>query len=162
MEEVTNPDATPKDKEKAEKKIEVAEEVARIAIESGKKQEIPVEAISAPAIKENNKKDWTNILGISWVKPNDLFGRTYFLAAKNGIYIWPTFIDKENKRVRFIVNNSRESRAEGSRYVDEVWISIGESHEFIVASKTYRLNLINIKKAGKLPSDAAYISVDEK
>jgi hypothetical protein len=106
--------------------------------------------------------EWKTILDVSWVKPNDLFGRTYYLSVKDKFYVWPIEIDADNKRAMFTVNTSLKSRKSGIAIIDNVWISEGQSHEFEFESEKYKLNLVDIRNAGKIPSKATYVTVEQK
>jgi len=104
---------------------------------------------------------WKPVLGVSWVKPNDILGRTYFLDVNHELYIWPVSLNNNSKRAMFIINTSPKSRKSGEIIADNIWISEGDNHEFTFNRKTYRINLVDIRRAGKIPSNAAFVSVDE-
>jgi hypothetical protein len=141
--------------------IEKIESVEKNASNQQTEQPLTVAGESAPP-ETSNKGNWESLLGISWVKPNDLFGRTYFLSVENRMYVWPIEIDAENNRAKFVVNTSFKSRKSGNQIVDHVWVIVGDSYEFEFADENYKLNLVDIKNAGKIPSRATFISVDKK
>lgn len=146
-------------------KIELKEESMRAAIDTGLQNETPVAAVEVivPGLeKAKVGPGWQSVLGISWVKPTDIFGRTYYLDVANTLFVWPLELDKEAKRAKFVINTSAQSRNQGKLVLEQQWLSEGKSVEFSYKNQTYRLNLLDIRKAGKFPSDAAFISVDLK
>jgi hypothetical protein len=146
-------------------KIELKEESMRAAIDTGLQKETPVAAVEVtePGLeKAQAEPGWQSVLGISWVKPTDIFGRTYYLDVDNTLFVWPLELDKQAKRAKFVINTSAQSRNKGSLVLEQQWLSEGKYVEFSYKKQTYRLNLLDIRKAGKFPSDAAYISVDVK
>lgn len=84
------------EEEQVIRKIEAQQELVRAEIESGLRRQIPVEGVLLP--KNSGTKDlqadssWITVRDTSWVKPNDLFGRTYFLKIDTGLTIWPVKI----------------------------------------------------------------------
>ncbi|KJY87860.1 hypothetical protein CWB89_02725 [Pseudoalteromonas piscicida] len=160
--------APPESKEEADaiRNVEVKEEVVRAELDAGLRMEIPTsgqpkaenEEINAPPTPQN----WEVVLGISWVKPNDLFGRTYFLSVEGKMNVWPVEIDEQNKRTLFLINSSTKSRDSGTQYLKPTWVVEGESAKFEGPDKAhYRLVLVDIRNAGKIPSKAAYIQVEK-
>lgn len=163
---LANPDPDSEERRSALRKIETGVEVVRAELDAGTRREIPTQGI--PASESSDIKtpspgpEWETVLGISWVKPNDLFGRTYFLSAGDGLYVWPTDIDSEGNRAEILVNTSSSSRRDGNTILQPTWIQEGKDQVFDYSGRQYRLNLIDIRNAGKIPSQAAFISVDRR
>ncbi len=148
------------------RRIETQEDLVKAEIEGGLRQQIPVQGVAVPQGADSMipKPDasWKTVMGVSWVKPNDLFGRTYFLDVYNQIYIWPIRLDANSKRAMFVINTSNQSSSSGKLIAKDIWVDVGSNYVFEYGGETYRLNLIEIKNAGSIPSNAAYISVDKK
>lgn len=147
------------------RKIEAQEELVRAEIEGGLRNQIPVAGISLPASSAirapQPDSPWTVALGTSWVKPNDLFGRTYFLNVENEFYLWPLRLDANTKQAIFTISHPVKPGAKGQTIAENIWIDEGDSYQFKYKNRTYRINLLSIKRPA-IPSNAAYISVDVK
>ncbi|NOU52837.1 hypothetical protein HG263_20215 [Pseudoalteromonas sp. JBTF-M23] len=100
-------------------------------------------------------------LPVSWVKPRDWLGRHYKLTIDKGIYIWPTELDEESSTAKYIINTSSLSRDSGIKLIEDGTISVGSEVTFKYEDASYKLKLLSIRQAGKLPSDAAYFTADK-
>lgn len=156
----------PAQNQQALQTIEEEERVVALEIQAGVRREIPTQGEDAsteeglPEVQQT--AGWESVLGISWVKPNDWLGRTYFLSVENAFFVWPVEIDVGNNRAKFIVNDSRDSRSAGAQILPSRWVKEGDSIEFEFDNRQYRLNLVDIRNAGRIKSKATYISVDRK
>lgn len=101
------------------------------------------------------------VLPISWVKPSDWLGRHYSLRIDSGLYLWPTELDSESGTATIIVNTTNTGRMDGTAIINEEVIRVGEEVEFSFDDSSYRLRLLSIRRAGKLPTDAGYFVAEK-
>lgn len=148
------------------KKIETQEAVVKAQIDSGQRTPIPTPGIiaaSQPSVDAALPLIlWRQQIPSTWIKPNDIFGRTYFAAVNDGLYIWSTRLDAKTKRAEFTITTSPLSHTSGEIIATGIWLKDKGAYEFLFQGNIYRLNLHSVKKADNFPSHAAYISVDRK
>lgn len=101
------------------------------------------------------------VMPISWVKPSDWLGSHYHLEIDRGIYLWPINLDSISRKAIITVNTSRSGRKEGAIIIDNKEIAVGEEVEFPYSDALYKLKLLSIRQAGKLPTDAGYFVAEK-
>lgn len=89
----------------------------------------------------------------SWVKPNDLRGKIYFLSVKDSVMIWP--IELFEKSAKILVNTTKSGR-EKTEISKEITMKIGETLEIERNSVKYLVTLNDITSAGFWGTKAAF------
>ena len=146
-------------------KIDETQQLALKTQASNQEKIVVKAAESIPATQEvvvDEGISWENVLNTSWVKPSDIFGRAYFLQIQEGLYVWPLALDTNKKMAEILVNTSKRFRNERETHIFKDWVDVGQSKEFVFNNNTYRINIVDIKRAGNIPSQAVFLNVDKK
>ncbi len=140
--------------------IEIKEDAVAAAIVQGKQTAIPTEGKPVQLSDDNLSRgaDWQPAMAPRWVKPNDIYGRTYYLSLAPGLYLWPLAIEAQSNSVQYRISTSSTDNTQGE-LVSQSWITVADTQEFDFRGNHYRLRLESIIKAGKIPSDAAVFSL---
>lgn len=100
---------------------------------------------------------WKEVMAVSWVKPNDIFGRVYYLQVDTGVYLWPLDLDQQSGIATVVVNTSSEGRKQGT-LLKAATMKVGEDLAFSNGTTRYKIKLVDINTAGKIKTLAAYFS----
>ena len=102
---------------------------------------------------------WQTIMSVSWVKPNDIIGRRYYLKVDEGIYIWPIGIIESPSGVEIVINSTPKGPEEINNAVEHFRGTLNQnkkSASFLYAGYEYRINFIKVGRAGWSSNPAAF------